>query len=153
LNRTHLYRFILPSSIILLLFIVLYLKQTGDIKTVDAQCQISGTSSCIIQRNNKKFSIKLSEKPKIEEEINLQLQYPISFELSKSWVQGVNMYMGRSALVVKNTESNSTTNITKALFFLGSCSEKNMLWQLVTVYKNTNTGQELTLFYNFSTQQ
>ena len=153
MNRAHLYRFILPLSIILLLFIVLYLKQTDDAKTVDAQCQISGTSSCIIQRNNEKFSIKLSEKPKIEEEINLRLEYPISFELSKAWVQGVNMYMGRSALVIENTESEGKKNITKALFFLGSCSEKNMLWQLVTVYRDTDTGQELTLFYNFSTQQ
>ena len=153
LNRTHIYRYLLPISSVALVFIVLLLKQTDDKRTDDAQCQISGTSKCIIQRQNKNFSLELSKRPQIEEEINLSLEYPISYELSKAWVQGVNMYMGQSAVLIENTKSFGNQNTTKGLFFLGACSEKNMIWQIVTIYTDPLSGDEVKLFYNFSTHQ
>ncbi|MFT4940036.1 MAG: hypothetical protein ACI88A_003087 [Paraglaciecola sp.] len=152
-NRSHIYRFALPLSILLLLFMNFFLKQANDIKPQDAQCQIEGTSKCIIQRQDKKFSLELSNAPEIEEEIRLLLEYPNSYELSAAWVQGVNMYMGRSALVIENTQSHEKLTVTEALFFLGACSEKSMLWQLVTVYIEPNTEHEIKLYYNFSTHQ
>lgn len=153
LNRSHIIRFALPLSILLLLFMVFFLKQSNDKKPQDAQCKIEGTSQCIIKRQDEIFSLQLSNKPQIEEEISLLLEYPNSYELSAAWIQGVNMYMGRSALVIQSKESKGKQTFTKALFFLGACSEKNMLWQLVTIYTEPISGDELKLFYNFSTHQ
>ena len=138
---------------LLLLLLFFFVRQLDDKKPQDAQCQIEGTSRCVIQRQEEQFSLKLANSPQIEEEISLLLEYPSSYKLSKAWVQGVNMYMGRSALVIEDTKANGKQTFTKALFFLGACSEKNMLWQLVTIYIEPASGQEIKLFYNFSTHQ
>ena len=153
LNRTRTYRYILPLSCVALVFIVLLLQQTDDKRSEDAQCQISGTSKCIILRQNKEFSLELYKRPQIEEEIRLRLEYPNSYELSKAWVQGVNMYMGQSAVVIEKTKFSAKQNTTKGLFFLGACSEKNMIWQIVTIYTDPLSGHEVKLFYNFATHQ
>jgi hypothetical protein len=153
LNHSHIYRFILPLAMLLLLFLFFFVSQLDDKKPQDAQCQIEGTSLCVIQRQEEKFSIELLDTPQVEEEISLLLEYPSSYKLSKAWVQGVNMYMGRSALVIEDIKSNRTKTFTNALFFLGACSEKNMLWQLVTIYIEPVSGNEIKLFYNFSTHQ
>jgi hypothetical protein len=153
LNRSNIIRFALPLTILLCLFIVFSVKQLGDKKPQDAQCHIEGTSRCNIQRQNKTFSLKLLIEPQVEEEISLLLEYPSNYSLSAAWVQGINMYMGRSALIIENTGSEGMLTFTNALFFLGACSEKNMRWQLVTTYTESISGEEINLFYNFSTQQ
>lgn len=119
----------------------------------DVQCQIEGSEACSIQQHAQRFIAEFSRPPEVEEEIGVNLTYPDAYELEEAWVQGVNMYMGRSAVLLDSSLKQDGQIISKGMLFLGACSEKNMKWQLVTIFVESRSGRELKLFYNFETQR
>jgi protease II len=120
----------------------------------NVQCEVQGSDACTIQRHEQNnFILAFSRPPELEEEMTLSISYPDSYTLSQAWVQGVNMYMGRSAVVLEPSQGHEGTMSHNGVLFLGACSEKNMQWQLVTTFVDRSTGDEFKLFYNFDTQR
>lgn len=138
----------------LLLGIVVYVLNSPTSKTYqDVQCPIEGSDACVIQQHTQRFVAQFSSPPEVEEELSLVLTYPDSYALAEAWVQGVNMYMGRSAVLLDANRRQNGKIISQGVLFLGACSEKNMKWQLVTIFVKNTSGQKLKLFYNFETQR
>ncbi|MCY7293861.1 hypothetical protein [Alteromonas sp. a30] len=97
-----------------------------------------------------KLKVKLAPDPVlVEEEIQAILFLSKGWKLERGWVEGVNMYMGKTPLLIQ--ESQSQKNQYQAVFFLGSCSEPDMNWRLTTQWKHEKTQQSVTAFYDFST--
>jgi hypothetical protein len=75
-----------------------------------------------------------------EEEILLTISVPEGIVVSATWVEGVNMYMGKTPVIPEN--DHYTT-------FLGSCNLATMEWQLNINTKNKSDQLEtyLVTFY------
>ncbi|MEI8648695.1 hypothetical protein P4S73_13660 [Paraglaciecola sp. Hal342] len=70
----------------------------------------------------------------MEEELQIELIYPSQYDLQQSYIQGINMYMGQTALLNTSIESDAERIVSKNTFSLGACSERNMRWQLVLLF-------------------
>ncbi len=75
---------------------------------------------------------------------------PDSLQLNSAWVQGVNMYMGKTALMIDSVVNQGEQVDYLASLFLGACSEPKMKWQLV-VQGQDKAGQTHSFFFNFMT--
>ena len=146
-------RFVLPLSILLLGIIIYVLNGSTSNTYQTVQCQIEASDACVNQQYGQRFIAQFTRPPEVEEELGLILTYPDSYFLAEAWVQGVNMYMGRSAVLLDASQRQDGEIISQARLFLGACSEKNMKWQLVTVFVENTSGEERKLFYNFATQR
>lgn len=151
LNRLLIVRF-LPLSVIavLLLFGYFYNRVKHDVNS-GVQCQLVATEQCVLVIEQQEFAVQMLRPAEVEEELGIKLVFPAHYRLEKSWIQGVNMYMGRTALLPKNIVSDGDKSFSELTFFLGACSESKMQWQLVLVYLNPISGTQHRLFYNFST--
>ena len=61
------------------------------------------------------------------------------------------MFMGKVAVFELPTTDSSGDNLRHLQFFLGSCSEAKMRWQLIMVIKKVSMQQSETYFINFKT--
>lgn len=90
-----------------------------------------------------------------EEEINAELTFQNGWELKSAWLEGVNMYMGKTtAIIEKKQVEKGRANV---VFFLGSCGEPTMHWQLKTEWinsgNNANLPNSVFAYFDFFTQQ
>ncbi|WP_233268943.1 hypothetical protein [Paraglaciecola sp. L1A13] len=151
MNRLIIARF-WPFALILLLICFTYLYSVKNVQQQKGtQCQLFETQTCVVSIQGLDFSGRLLRTAEVEEEINIELAYPSQYTLQQSYIQGINMYMGQTALI--NTASSTEDGMTTAkyLFFLGACSERDMRWQLVLLFVNPATLDEKRLFFNFDT--
>ncbi|WP_346766552.1 hypothetical protein [Paraglaciecola sp. 20A4] len=151
MNRSIITRF-WPFALILLLICFTYVYSVKNVQQQKGtQCQLFKTQTCVVSLQGLDFSGRLLQKAQIEEEIHIELVYPSQYTLQQSYIQGINMYMGQTALI--NTASSTKDGMTtsKNLFFLGACSERDMRWQLVLLFVNPATQDEKRLFFNFET--
>ena len=89
---------------------------------------------------------------KVEEELLLTITVPNNTKIKQMWVQGINMYMGKSAVISDSIYAEEGKKIYKARLYLGSCSEPAMRWQLV-IQTEDDTQLEQSWFFNFSTDR
>jgi hypothetical protein len=143
------------SAFILVLSLAVYLtgaEQGGS--TFSKQCQLNENLRCqfnLTEYRNEKFLVNFSTKVLVEEQNTVQLLHPENWNLKQVWIQGVNMYMGKIA-VLEKTELNQPANNTHSLwFFIGSCSEPHMRWQLIIELENRESLKTERFFVNFST--
>ena len=68
------------------------------------------------------------------------------------WVQGINMYMGKNAVLADSTYAKEAKKVYNARLFLGACSEPAMRWQLI-IQTTDNNELEQSWFFNFSTDR
>ncbi|WP_339770402.1 hypothetical protein [uncultured Paraglaciecola sp.] len=151
MNRLIIARF-WPFALILLLICFTYLYSVKNVEQQKGtQCQLFETQTCVVSIQGLDFSGRLLRTAEVEEEINIELAYPSQYTLQQSYIQGINMYMGQTALI--NTASSAEDGVTTAqyLFFLGACSERDMRWQIVLLFVNPATLDEKRLFFNFDT--
>ena len=92
-----------------------------------------------------------------EEEIIVSFQLPSTLGLQvdsktqlKAWIEGVNMYMGRSPVIIENSLADGAV---QGVFFLGSCSEPKMHWRLYIQVSDTNGEQSYYETVDFYTEQ
>lgn len=151
MNRLLLVRF-LPLAVIavLLLFGYFFTRLEQDLNS-GVQCQLLGLKECVLVIDQQEFVVQMLQPFHVEEELPVKLTFPSQYRLTGSWIQGVNMYMGKTALLPKNSVSDGAKVVSELTFFLGACSEDKMKWQLVLIYLNPVSGEEQKLFYNFST--
>ncbi|MFQ3249787.1 hypothetical protein [Glaciecola sp.] len=86
---------------------------------VDA-CDLS-SEKCTFVNKNGEISINFLSKIITEEEILLSIELPEGIQLNNAWIEGVNMYMGKTPIIEQNDVF---------VTFLGSCNLAKMQWRL-----------------------
>ncbi|MEL0642069.1 hypothetical protein V6260_15760 [Pseudoalteromonas aliena] len=69
---------------------------------------------------------------------------PANIQIEDAKLKGITMYMGYIPQLFKKNN-----NVWQSNTMVGICSEKNMLWNLELIVKNTTTSQIDTLNYYF----
>ena len=152
LNPPFFARILLP----LLVFaagVGLYLNYTDSqpIKSTK-QCNIDLTQECVVFHDDQQISVRFLQEIEVEEELSLTINVPNNTKIKKMWVQGINMYMGKNAVLTDSNYVNDGEKVYNARLFLGSCSEPAMRWQLV-IQTEDDTQLEQSWFFNFSTDR
>lgn len=134
---------------------IYYSKQKVELSQSGYQCSIDETLVCFFANDLSEpsyLTVKFIKKAQIEEENAFELIIPSGLRLVDGWVQGVNMYMGKMAIMEQDIKSGKKDNSHQRwIFFLGSCSEANMRWQLVLNFATVSAGKTETYFVNFTT--
>lgn len=152
MNPTFFTRILLP----LLVFaaaIGIFLNYTDSLSIKSTkQCNIDLTQECVVFSNNQQISVQFLQEIELEEELALKITIPNSTKIKQMWVQGVNMYMGKSAVLTDSIYVEETKKVYNGHLFLGACSEPLMRWQLI-IQTEDNTQVEQSWFFNFSTDR
>lgn len=141
---------------------------------------LNNTLECVLTENNCLFgdqnlalAINFSQTPIIEEELAIQFTFANSHKIQSAWVEGVNMYMGKTpvlfeqlidnpqnaGLVVQHNADtqNSLEDVTlqkqEGITFLGACSSAQMHWQLKVILIESGTKNTALYTANFYTTQ
>ncbi len=152
MNPTFFARILLP----LLIFaaaIGIFLNYTDPPSTKPTkQCNIDLKQECIVFDNGQQISVRFLQAIDVEEELFLTIKVPHNTEIEKMWVQGINMYMGKNAVLSDSVYAEKLKKVYNARLFLGSCSEPAMRWQLVIQTVNDKQSKQ-SWFFNFSTDR
>jgi len=152
LNPTFFIKILLP----LLVFaasIGLLLNYTDSLPVKSTkQCNIDLTQECVVFDNNQLISVQFLQEVEVEEELLLIIKLPHNVKIKQMWVQGINMYMGKSAVLTDSIYEEDNKKVYKARLFLGACSEPSMKWQLI-IQTIDEIQTEQSWFFNFSTDR
>ncbi len=116
------------------------------------QCNIDLTQECVVFDNGQQISVRFLQEIELEEESLLTITVPKNTKIKKMWVQGINMYMGRNAVLTDSIYAEEGEQIYNARLFLGACSEPAMRWQLIIQTTDDNQAEQ-SWFFNFSTDR
>jgi len=86
-----------------------------------------------------KASAGFSAPPKPETSVTIDLSLPQGSHIESAWIEGVNMYMGKVPVLLKQKADGQWSG----WFMLGSCSEPKMNWQLRLNIKEQKTPHYL----------
>lgn len=112
------------------------------------QCPLTG-GKCTLMFEEQAYSVSFAQGIiALEEELNVTFRIPDGKALSASWIEGVNMFMGKIPVILNEPD---VPGIYHGITFLGSCSEPNMRWRMV-VEISTPSGRRERLYFNFTTQ-
>lgn len=114
------------------------------------QCVIGESNFCSIKNDKQDLSIRFLQNIELEEEISLEITINKELTFDKAWVQGVNMYMGKTPIIIESQETQGMYKIHTGVLFLGACSEPKMRWQLIVQTKDSR-NQVNSHFFNFKT--
>lgn len=152
MNPTFFPRILLP----LLVFsasVGLYLNYTDPPpKNSTKQCDIDLTQECVVFNHGQQISVQFIQKIEVEEELLLTITVPNHTKINQMWVQGINMYMGKNAVITDSIYVEDNKKVYNARLFLGSCSEPAMRWQLTIQTKDAGQAEQ-SWFFNFSTDR
>lgn len=96
-------------------------------------------NACFFDVDIAELKVSFQKIPTIEEEliINFFLNNNRA-EITQAWVEGQNMYMGKTPVIF---ESKELPLEHQGITFLGSCSQPQMQWQFNVAVKNKKTEQ------------
>lgn len=85
------------------------------------------------------MQVALSPNPVVvEQEIAVSLSFHPGWVLERAWVEGVNMYMGKSPLILP--AGSQRTSPVQAILFLGACAQPNMHWRIIARWRPKSTA-------------
>lgn len=90
--------------------------------------------------------MEFEQSPIVEEELYINFSLDERWILEKTWLEGVNMYMGKTPLMFEDA-NNSTRGVT----FLGSCNLAEMQWRMYVQVREKDTDNTEILTASFST--
>lgn len=152
MNPTFFARILLPLLVFsAILGVYINYTDSRSIKSTK-QCNIDLTQECVVFDNNQQVSVQFSQEIEVEEELLLTIKIPNETKITNMWVQGVNMYMGKNAVLTDSTFIDKGNKVYKARLFLGSCSEPAMKWQLI-IQTQDDKQTEQSWFFNFTTDR
>lgn len=150
----------LPAFLLLMTLIFIWVwnrhvtpEHHGALKPAEIVC-LDG-DAC---KNKARLKIGFSPDPVVvEAEIKVKLYLSDGWYLKNAWVEGVNMYMGKSPLIIEDIH-HQNKEIT-AIMFLGSCSEPKMHWRITTEWQadkdelGLSANQTVISTYDFFTNR
>jgi len=98
-------------------------------------CEL-GTVPCVLLVNNQTLRVYFEHPPTPEEEMVINFDIPDGLRITKAWIEGVNMYMGKTPILFENAN-----RLDQGITFLGSCSLSEMRWQMFVELKSVNSSQ------------
>jgi hypothetical protein len=145
---------------IISLFLLVFAAVTGiylnyidsPLKNPTKKCNLTLTQECIVKEHGQQVSVQFLQKIEVEEQISLSITVPSNTEIKQMWVQGINMYMGKNAVIVESVYAKEMKKVYNAYLFLGSCSEPAMKWRLI-IQTVDNNGLEQSWLFNFATNR
>jgi hypothetical protein len=109
---------------------------------------------CTLSFKQQQYSITIFPQPIVlEEELTVSFIYPLNKQLTSAWVEGVNMFMGKTRILLSASPDDQQMKSASGILFLGSCSEANMRWRLVTEFKDDKDAKSERFYFNFSTNR
>ncbi|MCV2884205.1 hypothetical protein OE749_05820 [Aestuariibacter sp. AA17] len=145
-----------PIIALILILSAVYLSNQRNLPVEEGtSCQFDG-NMCNIRFKNLDHSVRIETfPPKVEEMTQLTLSQHESVTVESAWVEGVNMYMGKTHLPI----THMTQTFSQSDMFLGACNEPEMTWRIVVNYSkstkganNSTAAEPYTLFYYFTTR-
>lgn len=129
-KNSHKALFLLAFIVILM---IIYVKNRDTSNKDTDTCQLHA-QKCTILVAEGPFQVQIIDQLVVEELIGVQISLPSSLKIEQIYIEGINMYMGKSQvqqLSVNSHAMNSTQHLWNGEFFLGSCSLETMHWQMV----------------------
>ncbi|MFT6087533.1 MAG: hypothetical protein ACJA11_002785 [Glaciecola sp.] len=117
-----------------------YYKNVNGKKNHQEECDLT-VKKCTFLYEKNKIKVNFLSPIVTEEEILLAIEMPKELKLTKAWIEGANMFMGKTPIIKE--EYGYVT-------FLGSCSLAQMQWRLNLHVENQN-GQVKTYSAAFYT--
>jgi hypothetical protein len=117
-----------------------YYKNVNAKRNHQEECDLT-VKKCTFLYEKNKINVSFLSPIVTEEEILLAIDMPQELKLTKAWIEGANMFMGKTP-IIKEEDGYVT--------FLGSCSLTQMQWRLNLHVENQN-GQVKTYSAAFYT--
>jgi hypothetical protein len=117
-------------------------KYVTSTKTDHLECQIA-VDSCTLLNESGAIRIKFLTAIETEEEMLLNIDLPKGLSLDEAWIEGVNMFMGKTPVMLENNQY---------ITFLGSCSLSKMEWKLNLKISDKNGLVQLYSAIFYTTQ-
>ena len=136
--------------LLLLMSIVTIYQEIVYEESVDVIPEPCGTE---INCQESRLSVTFKPSPVVvEQEIHVTIAFSPQWKLVNAWVEGVNMYMGKSPVIFDAVISEVGSY--NGILFLGSCSEPQMHWRLATEWQTmeAENNQTVTLHHDFFTK-
>lgn len=143
----------IPSIALIFILTVVYWYNFQSSHTVEGLSCDLDNGQCTSVFDQKEVKVRVLDPLVIEEELNVQMEYPTTYKLTQAWIEGVNMFMGRSRLELLDPSTNAEKHNIKGIFFLGSCSEPKMQWKLVLEFTEEGGDEVHYREVRFSTFQ
>ncbi len=150
-----------PQTLSILVFVSPVLIVIAGVYTQSRSPQINQSLTCYLEKNNCVFgeesidlSIVFRQKPVIEEELFVEILHASEQKISRAWIEGINMYMGKIPVMfddpIMKQQDTVNGNGELGVFFLGSCTESKMQWVLYveTTQKNTELPKRYSVFFD-----
>lgn len=136
---------------------VIYTENVNEPLNRGYECRLSD-QMCSFDGELGSLSVTFEQPPEIEEELVIDFYFSSNILLKRAWVEGSNMYMGRTPVVPENStdgafklNSIDALNSFKGVIFLGSCTEPLMQWNLYIEMENIATEDTRTYRISFDT--
>lgn len=150
MSPTFFTRTLITIAIILVAIGFLFSQSILQEVKSNMQCNLNNQKQCELINNTDNLTVEFLQNIELEEELKLHITSSPTLKIKKIWVQGVNMYMGKTAVFIDSTSETSNEVSYDATLFLGACSEPNMKWQLIIQTENP-AHLEQSWFFNFDT--
>ncbi|MFT2090858.1 hypothetical protein [Paraglaciecola sp. 2405UD69-4] len=152
MSPTFFTRTLITVAIILVVVGVLFNQSNTLSIKQSTQCNLNGANYCELTNQNTSVSVEFDQDIALEEELMLRIDLAPSLKIKQAWVQGINMYMGKTAVILQNINHESSKTSYHGVLFLGACSEPDMKWQLIVQTTDAN-GNTKSWFFNFETHR
>jgi hypothetical protein len=144
-----------PQTLTIVFFLALVIAVLAGVNISSINNSLTNTDECRLMNNSCHFSVESGElimefdqSPMIEEEMLLNIIFPSGFTLANAWIEGVNMYMGKTPVILESKGDGQVQGIT----FLGSCTQPKMEWVMKLNVKNEKTEQTRVYSVLFTTK-
>jgi hypothetical protein len=148
-KKPKLQHFIIFVSLVFIVFIGMNLTNVNKSLNATEQCILSN-NACLFSNDTLDLSIVFKQTPIIEEEMFIDFTLSSDFAVTKAWIEGESMYMGKIPVTIKAVNNQATV---EGVTFLGSCSQPKMQWRLLVEVKNKQADQTFVYSALFSTRR
>ncbi len=136
---------------------VIYTENVNEPLNRGYECRLSD-QRCSFDGDLGSLRVTFEQPPEIEEELIIDFYFSANILLKRAWVEGDNMYMGKTPVVPENStdealklNSIDALNSFKGIIFLGSCTEPLMKWNLFVEMENSTTKEKRIYRISFDT--
>jgi hypothetical protein len=146
-NKRTILKIVLFLILVLIVVLSTYLSSVNKNITTTNKCSLRN-NICTFTNEYVNLGVGFKHSPIVEEEIFIEFTLSPNFTISQSWIEGANMYMGKTPVITNATEN----GVFEGLTFLGSCTEPKMQWNMFIEVKNKKTEQTFIYSVFFSTK-
>jgi len=125
---------ILFVALLIISFSGVYYKNVNSIHAPQESCDLS-LGKCTYVYGIDELTVNFLSPIVTEEEISLTFDLPPHAKLTEAWVEGLNMFMGKTPVIEEEG---------RYVTFLGSCNLDKMHWQLN--FKIEDQNGQVTLY-------